>query len=181
MARSLADARLNRFAVVAAVLLATLLIAGCPAKPSADEKAPGTSSGLSQDQRDLVSELGHPDGFTVAFVGKSRKREEAWSYYGVGTSFLFVNGEYQRSVSDLEALPEGVTRSKVKPESFRESEGRSAIDRRLGEPVVEGRISEKLTPGTSMARYAGGVTVGVKDGKVIWVQAAPYRLREIPR
>ena len=133
----------------------------------------------SPAQADLIQEYGYPEGFYILFFQREGVRGDAeevryeqWNYYSQGVSVVFENGEQlERSKISLEK----VSPTPYHPESFsafitREQVAASAgLDEWLILPV-----EKELVPDADLY-YAEGLTFGMQDGELIYIETVSER------
>jgi hypothetical protein len=128
----------------------------------------------SLDQQQVLDSFGYPDTFTLIMM--DGVRHEVWNYYLLQKSFEFLNGEFlkDRELSFLEAefqFP------KFKPTQFKE--GMSLAEAQfLGDPTAEGEVSSDLLDNAKVYNFWDQVKVGVKDGRILYVETLPVFIPE---
>lgn len=129
---------------------------------------------LSDEQQELVDELGFPDTFSLAM--DERDREEIWNYHSLKSSFHFLNGRYIRADNTLELLPPDAALPDVKPTDFPNGMTHDQIMADAGDELASSEALKVEDFGAIKGyQYAGGLFVGTRDDKVNFIATQPYR------
>jgi hypothetical protein len=131
---------------------------------------------LSQDQQGYVDENGYPASFVILFYQEEgangqieEVRHESWYYFDPDLKVTFVNGRF--SQAEASALTGGQALWSYRPEMFsaymtREQLAKAAdLHEWLIVPVEENLVT------AGEVYYADGLTFGLRNGKLIYVEA----------
>lgn len=135
-----------------------------------------TTYQLSPDQQGYVDENGYPASFSILFYQEPGEggsieeiRQETWYYFNPDIKITFVNGQF--SAAEASELQGGVSRWNYRPEMFTAymtpEQVAEAADFRewLIVPVEENLVAN------AEVYYADGLTFGVKNDKLIYIEA----------
>ena len=133
-------------------------------------KKPRQAIKPSTDQKELIDSFGYPDTFTLTMM--EGVRYEAWNYYAVGKSFVFLNGTFTED-QEIEKLGDEYRYADFKPTNFREDMSLKDVKKSLGDPTIEADVNDKLVKNAKIYDFWDQVKVGTKDGKIVYVETLP--------
>jgi hypothetical protein len=131
---------------------------------------------LSQDQQGYVDENGYPISFSILFYQEQgvngqleEIRFETWYYFNPDIKVTFVNGQF--SAAEASEIQGGYSVWPYRPEMFTAymTPEQIAEAANLHEWLTV-PVEENLVPG-AVVYYADGLTFGIKDGKLIYIEA----------
>lgn len=162
-----------KIALGIAIALVALVAGGLAIGYFTGEQQAATVS-LSDEQQEVVDELGYPDTFSLAMDGEDR--EEIWNYHSLRSSFYFANGRYIQSDNTLELLPPDVELPKLKPTDFGNRLTLTQIQDMAGDELASSESLQVEKFGAIKGhQFSGGLFVGSRDDKIAYVATQPYR------
>jgi len=131
---------------------------------------------LSQDQQGYVDENGYPVSFSILFYQEQRAdgqvediRFETWYYFNPDLKVTFVNGRF--SAAEASELQGGSSGWSYRPEMFTAymTQEQVAEAANLREWLIV-PVEENLVTGAEVY-YADGLSFGIQDGKLVYIEA----------
>lgn len=129
----------------------------------------------STDQVNVINSFGYPDVFLLSMDDKNRY--DAWTYFDIEREFTFINGEFQNA-NPIDNIGEDFQFPEFRSTQFKNGIGLKKVNKILGDPTAQAQIAPNIMENTEIYDYWDQVKVGIKDGKVVFVQTLPVLIPE---
>ncbi len=130
---------------------------------------------LSEDQQGYVNTSGYPASFSIMFYQEQGKagqiqevRHETWYYFNPDLKITFINGRF--SAAEASEIQRGSSRWLYRPEMFtaymtpEQVADAAGLLEWLIVPIEENLVAN------AEVYYADGLTFGMKNGKLIYIE-----------